>query len=405
MYRACQQDDGNFVVYDNKNNVLWANQKFGTPNSRMCMQKDGNLVGYNDKGAYWASDTNIGDRGAPYHTIMQNDGNLVIYDKNTVPVWGSSTGLQKTKPTNCNNMKNDPQYKYIIDAYERNREFTDGERNTAIVIVSKLYYPLNNKKQNILQFLNDEVLYNLLKKTVCNLISKDRNYNEVINTFYTEWSKSKRNKAIDILKTNMSAGIHPYHLTNGELYYILLGDSTTTNTYPVITDTCITGQPCPAYLESADGNSHLFLNKADGSYTIQSKGSDAYHIFWPADSRNRSPPYYSQIDETDNNLKVYNSNGIKIHGTDISGLDNPNIVKVQNNGIALLRDPKNNYNIWRACGRDNNGDGHSGMPKYYLDKNQYVAICPHDDVQYSLGLGTPDDTRDHPVIKRNTYKI
>ena len=109
---------------------------------------------------------------------------------------------RKTKPTNCNNMINDPNYKSIIDAYNKNGKFEDGERNTAIVIVSKLYYPLNNKKQNIIQMLPDKILYNLLKNTICNEMSKDKNYDEVINTFYTEWDTSKRNKAINVLITN-----------------------------------------------------------------------------------------------------------------------------------------------------------------------------------------------------------
>jgi len=89
-YRACQQGDGNFVLYDDKG-AYWANNRVGQQNSRMCMQGDGNLVGYNDKGAYWASNTNFGPQRKPYRTIMQDDGNLVIYDKNNKPVWASNT--------------------------------------------------------------------------------------------------------------------------------------------------------------------------------------------------------------------------------------------------------------------------------------------------------------------------
>jgi len=271
----------------------------------------------------------------------------------------------KTKPTNCNNMINDPQYKYIIDAYNKNGKFDDDQRNTAIVIVSKLYYPLNNKKQNLIQQLPDKILYNLLKNTICNEMSKDKNYNEVIDTFYTEWDTSKRNKAINILKPNMSAGIKPENLTNGQLYYILLGDSKTPSALPTITDTCRMGQPCSAYLESSDGKSFLWLDQTNGAYTIEDgsrKDNKYYYQFWPMHNKStKNPPYYSKID-TDNEFKVFDAEDNKIHGTDISGLDNPNILQIRNQGDAHLRDPKNNYNIWTAYATDK-GKGGSGIIK------------------------------------------
>ena len=260
---------------------------------------------------------------------------------------------RKVKPTNCNNMINDPNYKNIIDAYDKNGKFDDGQRNTAIVIVSKLYYPLNNKKQNLIQMLPDKTLYNLLKRTICNTMSKDRNYNEVINTFYTQWDTTIRSKAINLLKSNMS-GIKPENLTNGQLYYILLGESQTTSTYPVVTDTCRQdGQPCSAYLESSDGMSSAFLDQVTGAYTIFTKDNNSY-VFWSADSSStKNMPYYSKID-TDNELKVFDANDKKISGTDIGGLTEPNQIQMRNQGDLILRDPKNNYNIWTAY---NGGSG------------------------------------------------
>jgi len=58
-------------------------------------------------------------------------------------------------------------------------------------------------------------------------------------------------------------------------------------------------------------------------------------------------PYYSKID-TDNEFKVFDANDKKISGTDIGGLTNPNTIQMTNDGDLMLRDPKNDYNIWKA---------------------------------------------------------
>jgi hypothetical protein len=52
------------------------------------MQTDGNLVLYRQGVAIWSPNT-WGHSGA--YTAMQGDGNLVIYDKNKVPLWHSNT--------------------------------------------------------------------------------------------------------------------------------------------------------------------------------------------------------------------------------------------------------------------------------------------------------------------------
>jgi hypothetical protein len=50
----------------------------------------GNLVIYGPSGPCWASNT---DRHGhpPYHTVNQDDGNLVVYDGHNQQLWGSNT--------------------------------------------------------------------------------------------------------------------------------------------------------------------------------------------------------------------------------------------------------------------------------------------------------------------------
>lgn len=95
-YTACQQNDGNFVIYNRlKNEGIWKNDKL-VAGSRLCMQGDGNVVAYDTATgeAYWGSGIPAdvaASPQAPYHLKMQDDGNLVVYDKNGRAIWDSGT--------------------------------------------------------------------------------------------------------------------------------------------------------------------------------------------------------------------------------------------------------------------------------------------------------------------------
>jgi hypothetical protein len=91
--RAIMQQDGNLVVYDGNNAVIWASNtnKKGVPPYRVTMQEDGNLVVYDGNNApIWASNTK-GKGTGPYKAIMQDDCNYVVYDGKGSPLWASNT--------------------------------------------------------------------------------------------------------------------------------------------------------------------------------------------------------------------------------------------------------------------------------------------------------------------------
>ncbi|XP_047131880.1 uncharacterized protein LOC124810920 [Hydra vulgaris] len=96
-YFAVMQGDGNFVLYVTHHwvpqNAIWASGSYnkGTAPRRVVMQNDGNLVIYDAYNrATWASGTN--QKGSkPHRLVMQTDGNLVIYDGINKPTWATST--------------------------------------------------------------------------------------------------------------------------------------------------------------------------------------------------------------------------------------------------------------------------------------------------------------------------
>jgi len=65
---------------------------------RLVMQDDGNLVLYNQYyQALWSSQTS-GHGVAPFFFFVQGDGNLVIYDSNDTPTWWTGTTGQGQSP-------------------------------------------------------------------------------------------------------------------------------------------------------------------------------------------------------------------------------------------------------------------------------------------------------------------
>jgi hypothetical protein len=93
-YKACQQGDGHFVVYNNYTGApIYATGKYGSQftNGSLCIQEDGNLVNYyaNGRGAYWATNTWTQSPVGPYTGEMLDSGDFVVKDRNNNVKWSS----------------------------------------------------------------------------------------------------------------------------------------------------------------------------------------------------------------------------------------------------------------------------------------------------------------------------
>jgi hypothetical protein len=85
-------DAGHLVLFPlpfEPGNYLWT-KNVSDDSWLLGMQDDGNLVLWNSANAVvWQSHTD-GNQGA--YLALQNDGNLVIYDANNFPIWETGTG-------------------------------------------------------------------------------------------------------------------------------------------------------------------------------------------------------------------------------------------------------------------------------------------------------------------------
>lgn len=97
-YRLDMQSDCNLVLYKDQT-ALWSS---GTANRapawscRMVFQSDAHLVVYSggagEQGqVVWASDRYVPGFNAVFRLVLQDDGNLVIYDTNKAVIWSTST--------------------------------------------------------------------------------------------------------------------------------------------------------------------------------------------------------------------------------------------------------------------------------------------------------------------------
>jgi pimeloyl-ACP methyl ester carboxylesterase len=89
-FHLIYQGDGNLVLYDQGWRPLWDTGTGGTDPGYVEMQGDGNLVMVNASGGFvWDVGVTAGHPGA--WLIVQDDGNVVIYDGSSHPLWATNT--------------------------------------------------------------------------------------------------------------------------------------------------------------------------------------------------------------------------------------------------------------------------------------------------------------------------
>lgn len=89
-YMLIQQEDGNLVVYVNKNVPIWASNTWGRRVKRCIMQKDGNLVIYdNFNQPIWASNTHGNENSK---LIMTDHGDLILQSQDGRMLWHTDSG-------------------------------------------------------------------------------------------------------------------------------------------------------------------------------------------------------------------------------------------------------------------------------------------------------------------------
>jgi hypothetical protein len=87
QYRLVLQEDGNLVLYEGPRHALWASNTQGQRVVKCIMQGDGNLVLYLRNGQPVWDSHTAGKPGS--YLLVQNDGNMVIYQPRGV--WASNT--------------------------------------------------------------------------------------------------------------------------------------------------------------------------------------------------------------------------------------------------------------------------------------------------------------------------
>jgi Ricin-type beta-trefoil lectin domain-like len=84
------QQDGNLVVYDRNNNPLWATGTHGKKASRCVMQKDGNLVLYDIFKSPIWASNTHGHEGALL--VLHDNGSLAVHSQEGSILWSNNVG-------------------------------------------------------------------------------------------------------------------------------------------------------------------------------------------------------------------------------------------------------------------------------------------------------------------------
>jgi hypothetical protein len=79
-----------FSVESGKETPVWASNTDGKNGKHLILQEDGNLVIYDEQNKpVWTPNTY--GKGV-VKAVMQDDGNFVLYTKENKPIWCSKTG-------------------------------------------------------------------------------------------------------------------------------------------------------------------------------------------------------------------------------------------------------------------------------------------------------------------------
>lgn len=82
--------NGNLMLsFKNRNLIRWESKTSGR-GERLVMEQNGNLVIYDkNKNIVWES----GTTGRGEYLQLENEANLVVYDSNQIEIWSSGTDL------------------------------------------------------------------------------------------------------------------------------------------------------------------------------------------------------------------------------------------------------------------------------------------------------------------------
>ncbi|MBC7741556.1 MAG: hypothetical protein H7061_05135 [Bdellovibrionaceae bacterium] len=79
------------LIFDGSGLILETNQAKGNASARIQLQEDGNLVVYDKNDSpLWATNTSSNCKGGNCIAVFQADGNFVLY-QNNIPIWASNT--------------------------------------------------------------------------------------------------------------------------------------------------------------------------------------------------------------------------------------------------------------------------------------------------------------------------
>jgi outer membrane protein assembly factor BamB len=89
QYSLVVQDDGNLVLYDQDGQAVWAAGTDGREVASATMQDDGNLVLYSANNEAVWASDTYGNERA--YLVVQDDRNVVIYSADGTSIWATNT--------------------------------------------------------------------------------------------------------------------------------------------------------------------------------------------------------------------------------------------------------------------------------------------------------------------------
>lgn len=357
-YSAILQSDGNFVLYKdtvgNSQNAIWSSTPYGLASFyanyghsgpyRLEFRDDGDLLLCTpDDTTLFETHTQNG--GAPMKFVVQDDGNLVIYNVSGLPVWQSQSGMASLHMNVSYQMR--PGQEFYNEDYLRSKNgaYTGYLQDTGKFSI----YPTGaDPSQAIFTSTNYQTYSNYFKITfqadgnlvICRLgdydgygaIWETRTYN-YFNLPYKLVLQDDGNMVI-----SNKNGVPIWNSFNG----LLINKRTEPDTLEVNQQIREKEQ-----LTSANGVYTAILNE-NGNLIVKQVSLFLTNNLWSSGTYDITPLAYCLIMQEDGNLCLYDGSGTLRWESHTYGLGNlPYKTVMQNDGNFVIKNSLGNI-VWQT---------------------------------------------------------
>ena len=430
-YRLTMQNNGKLGIFSSSNSNVWEvecykprqpmpdrllsfyalqqGQSVQSPNGNyvLCLQSSGNLELTKGQELVWSSDSK-GRGVGPYHCRLHDNGNAVIYDHRSVPIWASGVQSKDVKGPFQMIVQNDgmcvisgatgsPTWKSYRSLNQLSTDIPV-PANRFLYSPNNLFFFFLQPDGNLvikqsLDFFNLDAApalwesgtagkgtapYQLIMQSDGNLVIYDSRQSPTWAS--NTWHNGRGEYKVELDNNGELKIIE----SNGSIRWSVRANSSGSNKYRTVSDSLVSRCELEQghYLQSSGGSFYLRMQSDGNLVATSANGWSATETIWSSKTNGHGVgPYRSKLEEN-GNLIIYDSTNavIWMSGVYEKGTIGPYRLTVESNGNLVIYD-SNNKPTWSTFTDDY--ILHSMFPNEFFSSGDYL-MSPDRKFYFSL---------------------